>query len=85
MEHRNFVKIPEGLNRGALVEEFGNHAVTHYEKRLSEREEYDGKIYLNPFKTIYIWAMRDRETNSGYYTTVNLSFGNRKRKNYGGS
>ena len=81
----NFVKIPSYLSREILIEEFGINAVVHYERRLKERELYNGNIYLNPLKTIYIWATRDRKTNSGFYSTVPVGCSNRRHKNYGGS
>ena len=78
------IEIPYPLNRDVLVEEFGEEAVEHYETRLRERESR-GKTYLNPLKTIYIWATEDRISSRGYYGFYLSNFNSSKLKNHGKS
>lgn len=78
-----YIDIPRNLDRKQLVSEFGMFAVNFYEERLKQRV-HEGRVYLNPIKTIYLWAWRDRNSNQGFYTTFKGL--TRKRKtNYGGS
>ena len=80
----DFVDVPKNLDRLFLIQEFGYNAVRHYEKRLDERVRYDGKLYLNPVKTIYLWAFKDRAANRGFYTTLqSTGYNRRKLKNHG--
>ena len=78
-----FIEVPKRLDRTLLIEEFGVGSVTYYETRLNERELYNGKKYLNPLKTIWIWASEDKKTNRGFYSTVPVGISGRKKKNHG--
>lgn len=62
--------------------EFGAAAVDHYQHRILERMEA-GHIYKNPLKTIWLWAMEDRRTGQGFWTTYRGH--TCRRKKYGGS
>ncbi|MCM1577507.1 MAG: hypothetical protein NC078_01745 [Ruminococcus sp.] len=79
-----YIEVPKNLTLDTLTREFGHEAVTYYRGRLSERER-GGKKYLNPLKTIYLWATADRKTNQGFYSSWRGFNNGRKNKNYGGS
>lgn len=80
----NYIDVPKNLDLRVLVSEFGTEAVNFYSQRLQERERA-GKIYPKPLKTIYIWAMQDRKTNQGFYSTWRGFTSGRKNKNHGKS
>lgn len=79
-----YIKVPDNLDRNMLVKEFGADAVVFYEERIRQRIT-EGKTYLNPIKTIYLWATEDKRTHQGYYTSFRGYSRGRKHKNYGGS
>lgn len=81
---KTYINIPKELTLDMLRKEFGCDAVKHYLDRLAERGQM-GKIYLNPLKTIYIWATNDRRTNQGFYSSWRGFNNGRKNKNYGRS
>ena len=78
-----YIPIPDNISREKLIAEFGAQAVSFYEERLKQRTN-EGKIYLNPLKTIYLWAFKDRKSNQGYYTTFK-GLVRRRKTNHGGS
>lgn len=80
---KEFIQVPKGLDYNDLIAEFGYQAVSFYEERIKQRTA-DGKIYLNPLKTIYIWAYSDRKTHQGYYTSFR-GIGRGRHKNHGRS
>ncbi len=80
----SYIEVPKGLTRGMMEEEFGIDAVAFYMDRIEERRK-EGRIYYNPLKTIYLWAMEDRRTNQGFYTTSRGYARRRKNKNHGRS
>ena len=49
-----------------------------------KEREYQGRTYLNPLKTIYIWAYQDRKAHQGYWSTWTGAT-RKKHKNHGGS
>lgn len=79
-----YIKVPAGLNRAMLEEEFGYAAVAFYQGRIAQRER-EGKICRNPLKTIYLWATEDRRTNQGFWTSFRGYSRGRKHRNFGGS
>lgn len=79
-----YIEVPENLSLEALIAKFGKDAVNFYQKRLEERER-SGKFYPKKLKTIYIWAVQDKKTNQGFYSTWCGFSNGRKRKNFGGS
>lgn len=76
------IAVPDNLSVALLRQEFGVYAVSYYESRLDERKA-DGRIYYNPLKTIYLWAMQDRATNQGYWSSYCGYARRHKNKNYG--
>ena len=78
-----YIPIPDNISRKNLIAEFGVQAVSFYEERLKQRTN-EGKISLNPLKTIYLWAFKDRKSNQGYYTTFK-GLARRRKTNHGGS
>lgn len=62
------IKVPENCDRAECIKRFGRNAVAFYEARLRERMER-GFTYLNPYKTIYLFASEDRRTCQGFYST----------------
>lgn len=81
---REFVKVPKNLDRAMLEQKFGHAAVTFYLERIEQRKR-EGKTYLNPLKTVYIWATEDKRTNQGFYSSYRGYSRGRKHKNFGGS
>lgn len=79
---KKYIEVPLGLTVAALEKEFGAAAVDHYQHRILERMEA-GHIYKNPLKTIWLWAMEDRQTGQGFWTTYRGH--TCRRKKYGGS
>lgn len=79
-----YIKVPENLDRDMLERRFGHAAVAFYLGRIEQRKQ-EGKIYLNPLKTVYIWATEDKRTNQGFYSSYRGYSRGRKHKNYGGS
>lgn len=79
-----YIKIPKGLDRVMLERTFGYDAVSFYLKRIEQRRQ-EGKTYLNPLKTVYIWATEDKKTNRGFYSSYRGYSRGKKHKNYGGS
>lgn len=79
-----YVRVPKDLTRSMLENEFGIQAVAFYLERIDERRR-DGRIYRNPLKTVYLWAMQDKRTNQGYYTSYCGYSRRRKNRNYGRS
>lgn len=80
-----YVTIPSPLTKNVFVQELGAEAYCFYEQRIRERMAF-GKTYLNPLKTMYIWAVEDKASRQGYYSTLHIRAKNsRKRKNYGRS
>ena len=83
-ENKNdYIAVPQNLNQELLRQEFGAAAVAFYLSRIEERRQL-GHTYLNPLKTVYIWACRDRQTFQGFYSTF-AGRTRHKSKNYGGS
>lgn len=62
-----YVEIPENLTERTVILEFGADAYRFYQNRIEERKR-NGKIYYNPLKTIYIWAVQDRKYHQGYWS-----------------
>lgn len=80
-----YVDVPNNLTEGLFIEEFGLKAYYFYLDRIRQREDF-GRVYLNPLKTMYIWAKKDKATNQGFYTSLYVRNKNSRRmKNYGGS
>ena len=79
-----FIKVPQDLDRPMLERQFGHDAVSFYLERIAQRER-EGKTYLNPLKTIYLWATADRSTQQGYWSSYRGYSRGRRYKNYGGS
>lgn len=79
-----YVEIPRDLTENFVIQEFGADAYRFYRNRIEERKR-DGKIYLNPLKTIYIWAAQDKKAHQGYWSTWTGYNGGRKIKNHGRS
>lgn len=79
-----YIKVPEDLDRAMLERQFGYAAVAFYLERIRRRKQ-EGKTYLNPLKTVYIWATEDKRTNQGFYSSYRGYSRGRKQKNYGGS
>lgn len=79
-----YIEIPDNINRTALEKEFGINAALYYLNRIKEREQ-QGHYYPKPFKTAYIWAAKDRQSNQGYYSSWRGFNGGRKKKNFGGT
>lgn len=80
----NYIEVPKKLTVEMLEAEFGKPAVAFYTARIEERR-MQGKTYLNPLKTIFLWATADRRTNQGYYSTYRGYAGHRKSRNFGRS
>ena len=80
----SYIDVPKNLTIEVLEAEFGKPAVAFYLARIEERRA-QGKKYLNPLKTIYLWATEDRRTNQGYYTTYRGYARHRKNRNFGRS
>ena len=83
MAKKEYIEIPTALNEKAIIGEYGADAFRFYLNRIRERE-YQGRTYLNPLKTIYIWAYQDRKTHQGYWSTW-TGVTRKKHKNHGGS
>lgn len=83
MAEKEYIEIPSGLNEKTIIGEYGAAAFRFYLNRIRERE-FQGKTYLNPLKTIYIWAYQDRKTHQGYWSTW-TGMTRKKHKNHGGS
>lgn len=79
-----YIKVPKNLDRAMLESQFGHAAVAFYLERIGQRKR-EGKIYLNPLKTVYIWATEDKKSNRGFYSSYRGYSRGRKHKNYGGS
>lgn len=79
-----YIDIPQNLDRSMLEQLFGHDAVSYYLERIEQRKR-EGKIYYHPFKTVYLWALEDKRTNRGFYSSYRGYSAGRKRKNYGGS
>lgn len=60
-----YIKIPKGLDRAMLERTFGYDAVSFYLKRIEQRRQ-EGKTYLNPLKTVYIWATEDKKRTGAF-------------------
>lgn len=79
-----YVEIPRILTEDSVIQEFGADAYRFYQSRIEERKR-NGRIYHNPLKTIYIWAVQDRKSHQGYWSTW-LGYNKcRKCKNHGRS
>jgi hypothetical protein len=83
-EKSEYIKVPNNLSRELLIKEFGISAVEWYESYLADRISL-GKTYLNPQKTIYLWATRDRETGGGWFSRLPRQYDGHKSKGHGGS
>ena len=83
-EKSEYIKVPNNLSRELLIREFGTRAVEWYESYLADRIR-EGKIYLNPQKTIYLWATRDRKTGGGWFSRLPRQYDGHKSKGHGGS
>lgn len=83
MVEKEYIEIPKALNEKTIIGEYGAEAFRFYQNRIRERE-YQGRKYLNPLKTIYIWAYQDRKTRQGYWSTW-TGVTRKKHKNHGGS
>lgn len=80
-----YIKIPMPLSDELFIKEFGMDAFWFYKDRISQRMDC-GKIYLNPLKTMYIWAKSDKATHQGYYSDLFIRNRNSRRcKNHGRS
>lgn len=79
-----YIEVPKGLCLETLRREFGYAAVDYYLGRIEERREL-GHTYLNPLKTIYIWATKDRRTCQGFYSTYTGRARRKKARNFGRS
>lgn len=77
------IKVPFPCTRNDCINEFGSIATSFYESRLRERE-MQGFIYRNIYKTIYIFAYKDRKTRQGFYSSF-VSKNRSRYKNHGGS
>lgn len=75
--------MPFPCTKDDCIREFGRFATSFYEERLRERER-QGFIYKNLYKSIYIFAYKDRKTNQGFYSSVMLKR-RTECKNHGGS
>lgn len=80
----DYVDVPKKITEEAIISEYGEAALRFYKSRIEERR-MQGKVYLNPLKTIYIWAAQDRKTHQGFYTTWNGFNKSYKSKNHGRS
>ena len=83
-EKSEYIKVPNNLSRELLIKEFGIRAVEWYESYLADRISL-GKTYLNPQKTIYLWATRDRKTGQGWFSRLPRQYDGHKSKGHGGS
>ncbi len=83
-EKSEYIKVPNNLSRELLIKEFGISAVEWYESYLADRISL-GKTYLNPQKTIYLWATRDRKTGQGWFSRLPRQYDGHKSKGHGGS
>lgn len=81
---KEFIKVPKNLDKAMLEQQFGHAAVAFYLKRIEQRRQ-EGKTYINPLKTLYIWATEDKKTNQGFYSSYRGYSRGRKHKNFGGS
>lgn len=80
-----YVEVPRPLTREKIAEAFGMPALRYYEERIRQRAN-EGKVYLNPLKTIYIWAAQDKASGQGYFSTLFVRGMNRRKcKNHGRS
>jgi len=79
-----YIQIPKNLSLDVLRNEFGAAAVSYYLSRIDERR-LQGRTYLNPLKTVYIWATQDRQTCQGYYSSYKGFSRRRKNRNFGHS
>ena len=77
------IKVPYPCTKNDCIREFGRIATEYYESRLLQREQ-DGFIYRNIYKTIYIFAMKDRKTQQGFYSSF-VPKNRSKYKNHGRS
>lgn len=78
-----YIPVPNSLSEKAFISEYGADAFRFYKQRIEERKR-QGRIYLNPIKTMYIWAAQDRKTHQGYWSTWN-GISRKKHKNHGRS
>ncbi len=79
-----WIDVPDNLTLEAVQTEFGYHAVEFYRRRIEDRMA-NGKIYLNPIKTIFLWAAQDRMTNQGFFSSYRGYSRRGKSKNFGRS
>lgn len=79
-----YIDVPKNLDRHALESLFGYEAVTFYLNRIAQRQR-EGMVYHNPYKTVFLWATKDKKTNQGFYSSYRGYSKGRKHKNYGGS
>lgn len=79
-----YIDVPKNLDRRALESLFGYEAVTFYLNRIAQRQR-EGMVYKNPYKTVFLWATKDKKTNQGFYSSYRGYSRGRKHKNYGGS
>lgn len=75
------VEVPKKLTKQTLYDEFGMWATDYYIDRMKRRIE-EGKIYLNPLKTVYLWMVEDKAKGGGYWRK-HYSHNGAKKKNHG--
>lgn len=75
--------VPYPCTREDCIKAFGGAATLFYESRLREREGR-GYIYCNLYKTIYIFATKDKATKQGFWSSF-VPKNRGRRKNHGGS
>ena len=79
-----YIEVPAGLNRSMLEAQFGYDAAAFYLDRIRQRRQ-EGRVYHDELKTAYIWAVQDKRTNQGFFTSYRGYGNGRKHRNFGGS
>lgn len=77
------IKVPFPCTKKDCINEFGIIATSFYESRLRERER-QGFVYRNIYKTVYIFACKDRKTQQGFYSSF-IPKNRIRYKNHGGT
>lgn len=60
-----YIDVPKNLDRRALESLFGYEAVTFYLNRIAQRQR-EGMVYKNPYKTVFLWATRDKKRTMAF-------------------
>ena len=85
MKQTEYMQIPENLDIKYLVKRFGYDAYAHYQSRINDRMQYEGRIYRTPVKTMFLWMTEDKANCRGYYKPHSSEHNYKKKKNHGGT